>query len=190
MKHNNKRMDRIVGVVLGMALVVLLSPVYMAWCAGPVESKPAESQPAVAAPPAPEPAAAQPVTQNRYDPKGKADPFKPFIEIKTEAEKKADKKEQAEKSKLLPPLERYGLEEFKLIGIVWNQTRRVAMVEDSGGKTYAITEGMKIGLNEGKVEKILPDQVIVSEKVRDAFDNVKLEQAILKIKSEENEGEL
>lgn len=190
MKHKKQRMDRIVGVVLGMALIVLLSPVHMAWCAGPVESKPAESQPAVAEPPAPEPAAAQPVTQNRYDPKGKADPFKPFIEIKTEEEKKAQKKEQAEKSKLLPPLERYGLEEFKLIGIIWNQAKRVAMVEDSGGKTYAITEGMKIGLNEGKVEKILPDQVIVSEKVRDAFDNVKLEQAILKIKSEENEGEL
>ena len=189
MKHNRK-INSIVGVVLCMALIIFLSSVPAAWCAGPAESEPVETPPAVAESPAPVPDMPPSAVAHRYDPKGKADPFKPFIEIKSEAEKKAEKDAQAERAKLLPPLERYGLEEFKLIGIVWNRTKRVAMVTDSGGKTYAITEGMKIGLNEGKVEKILPDQVIVSEKVRDAFDNVKLEQAVLKIKSEENEGEL
>ena len=101
-----------------------------------------------------------------------------------------EKAKTAEKAKLLPPLERFGVEEFKLVGIIWNEKSKVAVVEDSKGKHHSLSEGSRIGLNNGMVEKILPDQVVVVEKIKDAFENVRPERAIITLMREEDEGEI
>lgn len=127
-----------------------------------------------------------------YVKEGKPDPFKPFIEIRVEKkETKAEEKaKKIERARTLPPLERFGVEEFKLVGIIWNEKSKVAVVEDSKGKHHSLSEGSHIGLNSGKVEKILPDQIVVVEKIKDAFDNVRPERATIKLMREEDEGEL
>ncbi|MBN2284520.1 MAG: pilus assembly protein PilP [Deltaproteobacteria bacterium] len=129
----------------------------------------------------------------RYTREGKVDPFKPFIEIEEKEKGKStgDVKPgtAAEEVQWRPPLERFGVEEFNLVGIIWNKKSQIATVEDSKGKFYTLQVGSKIGLKDGIVENILPDQVVVVEKMKDAFDNVTLERVILMLRTGE-EGEL
>ncbi len=121
-----------------------------------------------------------------YVKEGKPDPFKPFIEIRSEKEKKEEAEKAAEEVKVRPPLERFGVEEFKLVGIIWSEATKIAVVEDSTGKHHSLSEGSRIGVNEGMVEKILPDQVVVVEMIKDAFENVRPERSIIKLMGEED----
>ena len=167
MKRNNKQI--IAGAAV-FSFLLLCVPLQEAFCAGAAEKA---------------------VPGYHYVKEGKPDPFKPFIEIRSEKkETKEEKVKSAEKTKLLPPLERFGVEEFKLVGIIWNEKKKVAVVEDSRGKHHSLSEGSRIGLNDGMVEKVLPDQIVVVEKIKDAFENVRPERAIIKLMREEDEGEI
>ncbi|TSA51944.1 MAG: hypothetical protein D4R45_07775 [Planctomycetaceae bacterium] len=112
-----------------------------------------------------------------YNPAGKPDPFKPFIDtIKT--------KKAASKS----PLQKISIDEIKLVGIVWSGKKRIAMVEDLKGKRhhYVLYKGTPIGMNEGRVVKILADQVIIMERVENPSGKVKTKRIVLKLRTEEN----
>ncbi|MBW2631114.1 MAG: pilus assembly protein PilP [Deltaproteobacteria bacterium] len=122
----------------------------------------------------------------RYDPEGKPDPFKPFIEI-VEENKKAQKAQKTEKDKggvplPLPPLQRFSTEEFRLTGIVLAGTKRFAMVETPEGKRYILRRNTRIGVNGGRVIKILPDSVVVLEKIKDFEGNINTERIILTLR--------
>lgn len=108
-----------------------------------------------------------------YNPLGKPDPFKPFINIDIGSLKK-----QAEKKvESIFPLQRVGTENFKLVGIAGDQVRRVAVVEDSTKKFYPLFIGTRIGLHDGKVTDILADRVTVDE-----LDGKKIKRIILKLR--------
>jgi len=94
-----------------------------------------------------------------YNPAGKFDPFRPFVEEEIAAKKKEEKK----KAISIFPLQRMEVEQFKLVGIAGDQKRRIAMVEDVTKKFYPLSVGMRIGVNNGKVVEILSDRVIVEE---------------------------
>lgn len=94
-----------------------------------------------------------------YNPLGKPDPFKPFIDVEMTPAKKG----AADKVKSIFPLLRMGVENFNLVGIVGDQIRRVAVVEDSAKRFYPLFVGTRIGLHNGKVADILSDRVVVHE---------------------------
>ena len=91
-----------------------------------------------------------------YNPKGKIDPFKPLI--------REVKKDTKSKPRIgLTALERYSLEQMKLVGIGSYENSRIAVITDPRGKSYILVRGSPIGTNRGKVAEILADQVIIEE---------------------------
>ena len=119
----------------------------------------------------------------RYNPEGKPDPFKPFIEI-VEEDKKTQKTEKHKGGVTLPlpPLQRFSTEEFRLTGIVLTGTKRFAMVETPEGKRYVLRRNTRIGTNGGRVIKILSDSVVVLEKRKDFEGNINTENIILTLR--------
>ena len=118
-----------------------------------------------------------------YNPKGKRDPFKPFISMA-----KIDKSKK--KGPRLTPLQKYKLSQLKLVGIIWGISRSVAMVEDSTTKGFILKRGTLVGENNGRVVKITKDRVIVQQKrIGSLGTEVKKIRVTLKLhKSEEGEA--
>ncbi|MFP3869653.1 MAG: pilus assembly protein PilP [Syntrophobacteria bacterium] len=106
----------------------------------------------------------------KYDPKGKPNPFKPFIAARKAATSAPSPRERVGP---LTPLEKMSLSEIQkgLKAIVWGKMGTKALVEDGTGKGYVIEEGSYVGQNEGIVKKIFEDKIIVEEYVRRPLDN-------------------
>lgn len=110
-----------------------------------------------------------------YDPKGKPDPFKPFVDAeiamkKRQLEQRMLAQKQLELKKrqqhgLLPlsPLQRQAIEQFKLVGIAGNNRVRKAVVQDGSGKFYPLYTGTLVGLNSAKVVEIREQSVLLEE---------------------------
>ncbi|MBW2599325.1 MAG: pilus assembly protein PilP [Deltaproteobacteria bacterium] len=121
----------------------------------------------------------------RYNPEGKPDPFKPFIKIVEKgksAGKAPDTQLIEERAAFIPPLQRFSTEEFRLTGIVLTGAKRFAMVETPEGKRYLLRRNTRIGINEGRVIKILSDSVVVLEKIKDFEGNTNTERIILTLR--------
>ncbi len=120
-----------------------------------------------------------PATPYSYQPAGKADPFVPFIELELALKKKQEEELKTKvtvKKKSLPvsPLQQAEIGQFRLVGIAGDDQRRTAMVEDGVAKKYyPLYVGTYIGLNGGRVVSILPDRVIVEERLQDETKKVK-----------------
>ena len=112
-----------------------------------------------------------------YDPSGKSDPFKPFIETELA------KKKTVEQS--VNPLRRQAVEQFRLVGVVGDGKGRRAMVQDSAGKFYSLLPGAYIGLNDGRVSQILTDRIVVDEKIRTDEGKIRQRQIIIKLRQDE-----
>jgi len=145
------------GIISFFALVLLSAgPVYSA----PPDVAPKSAVKSLAAPPA----VAADSLNFHYDPKGKTDPFKPFVEAELALRKVKEAQLKKKRQKLpLSPLQRAGIEQFKLVGIGGNEKGRTAVVQDMAGKYYTLSIGTPIGMNNGKVAKILRDRVVVEE---------------------------
>jgi Tfp pilus assembly protein PilP len=140
-----------------------------------VAAKPSSAVPAIDQPQIKPQAQAQNVPENNYKyyPLGKPDPFHPFVDIVIATKKKEEKKVSAY------PLERDEIEKFSLVGIVGDQTQRLAIVEvmeEGKLKFYPLLRGTHIGLRKGKVMEIMADRVIVEEP-----DKNKTRRIILKL---------
>jgi type IV pilus assembly protein PilP len=123
-------------------------------------------------------AASSPASRSRAV--AKPDPFRPFIETDVEQKIKQEEglgKKGGGKSLPLSPLQQREIGEFRLVGIAGNDDRRTAVVEDgTAKKTYSLFVGTYIGRNEGRVIQILPDRVIVEERVEDPVKKEKKAQ--------------
>jgi Tfp pilus assembly protein PilP len=118
----------------------------------------------------------------RYNPQGRIDPFKPFVDPAAIAKQKAGK------SKALPlnPLQRLGIEQFRLVGIIEGDRGRRAMVQDAAsGKFFSLVQGSYIGLNNGRVAAILKDEVIVNERVTTDEGKIQSRKQIMKLRQDE-----
>jgi type IV pilus assembly protein PilP len=96
-----------------------------------------------------------------YDPSGRRDPFAPIIESGT----------TGQSDTALPPLQRVGLTELNLIGIVWGAYGYTAMVQTPDGKGYSIRRGTRVGPNNGMVSSITERGIIVQERFTDVYGN-------------------
>jgi type IV pilus assembly protein PilP len=189
MERTRKRLKRNKLLARSLALVFLLAGfVTAAPAATPPAAKPAEVKPAAQQEAMPV-AASPEMPDYRYDPKGKIDPFKPFVRL----ELPTPSKKGPEIKKLtghLTPLQRVALDKVRVTGIAGSSSKRVAMVEDGGGggKGYLVYVGTLIGENGGKVIQILPDRVIVEEKLGESKGKEKMHRVALKLHKEEGEG--
>ena len=91
-----------------------------------------------------------------YNPEGRRDPFAPII-VKQEVTAKLSDR---------PPLERYNLYEFKMMGVIWGGFGYNAMLEGPDGKGYFVRVGTVIGPNKGVVKKITQSSIVVEEKFK------------------------
>lgn len=120
---------------------------------------PKEAAKAAEAAPAAE-VAAKPPAEDRYNPKGKRDPFEPFIKT----DRKASKADLA----AVPPLQRYDIAELRFVGVIWTAKGARALVEDVEGKGYTVAVGTKIGRAGGVVTRITDGQIFVGEVSRES----------------------
>ena len=96
-----------------------------------------------------------------YDPSGRRDPFLPMFQFG----------QQVEPDSSLPPLQRVGLTELSLIGVLWGNYGYTAMVQTPDGKGYSIRRGTRIGPNNGVVSSITERGIIVQERFTDVYGN-------------------
>ena len=120
-----------------------------------------------------------PVMTYTYKPEGKPDPFKPLIVERPEVP--TPKKVAEVVSESGTPLEKMELKQLKLVAVIWNIRDPKAMVEDSAGKGYIITNGTSIGKNKGKVTQITSAGVVVSEKHETSSGKFSTREVTLKL---------
>lgn len=103
-----------------------------------------------------------------YDPQGKIDPFRSVFVTQPRKAMEVSRKAQ-ERKMPLTPLQKLGVSQLKVVGIIISPTGNKALVEDPAGKGYVITVGTYVGSNFGRVTRILNDRIIVEEEVEDFF---------------------
>ena len=108
-------------------------------------------------------------------------PFKTFIVKATERPSVVAPK---------TPLQRYELEQLKLVAIIWGINSPVAMIEAPDGKGYKIKKGDLVGSREGRVKRIEKDRVIVEERFTEANGEVVINEFEIKLPLPKEEEEL
>jgi type IV pilus assembly protein PilP len=131
---------------------------------------PAEATPTPTA--TPEEAVAE---EYNYNPIGKRDPFRSFLADELAPDTR----------KVVTPLQRYDLDQLRIIGIIWGISSPRAMVTSPDGKGYVVQKGTLIGKNWGKVSRITQDEVIISEEYRDFEGKLIVTEVPLKLPKDE-----
>ena len=114
-----------------------------------------------------------------YNPAGKPDPFKPFIQLASRGSSRT----------ALTPLQKFDISQLKLVAIISTSEGNIALVEDATGKGYFLKKGTWIGKNDGKVTKILKDAVIIQEVYQDIFGQTKTNEVSIFLHKVEEGGE-
>ena len=65
------------------------------------------------------------------------------------------------------PLQRYEIDQLKLIAVITGLAQPKAMVVTPDGKGYVVKLGTRIGKNFGRVARIKSGEVIIAEDYRD-----------------------
>lgn len=94
-----------------------------------------------------------------YSPTDKRDPFKPFVKV---VDKEIEIK--PEFNPLLPPIKRFALSQFKLVGVMWLESVPQAMLTDPERNTYILSVGDEIGNRQGSIVEIRENGIAVEEK--------------------------
>jgi len=104
-----------------------------------------------------------------YNPIGKPDPFHPFwdigvVQLKTSNISNKNNKKDNNCSTSLACMD---VGQLTLVGVILpKHGRPLAMVQDAAGLGYIVHIGTRIGTHDGRVYRILPDRIIVREKIR------------------------
>lgn len=130
-------------------------------------------------PPAPKADPIAPVEVYKYNPSGKRDPFRSLLVVQEKAT--GPRKED------LPPLQRYGVQDFVLGGITWDAKGAMAVVRAPDGKGYILKKGVSIGPNKGIITKITPSNVVVLEKITNYKGKEESREVILELHSPEED---
>ncbi len=91
-----------------------------------------------------------------YDPVGKRDPFRSFIQDNRALDEGIES-----------PLEGFDLGQLEVAGVVWRGDRRRALILDPSGQAYVVSEGDVIGKNSGRILAINDSSMLVKEKYVD-----------------------
>ncbi len=139
----------------------------------PNPTGPGDAAPAAAA--TPEAAANE---EYEYNPIGKRDPFRSFLSD-----------EAVTQTRALTPLQRYDIDQIRVVGVIWGISTPRAMVVTPDGKAFVVQKGTLIGRPEnwGKVSRITQDEVVVSQEYRD-FEGKAVSQEVSIKMPRENQG--
>ena len=119
----------------------------------------------------------QPEGTVSYNPEGKIDPFAPLYK-----EGVALSLEKQNKERRIPrtPLEMVDLGQLKLVAIMHAKSGNKALVEEASGKGYIVAKGTYMGINSGRVVKILKDSIIIEEEAEDIMGKRIIQERELK----------
>ncbi|MBI4698986.1 MAG: pilus assembly protein PilP [Nitrospirae bacterium] len=110
-----------------------------------------------------------------YEPKGRLDPFVPLIETAKKAKGKKGGGSQG-------TIESFDAGDFKLIGIAKKNEQMYGLLLAPDNKSYPAKEGTILGLHKGRVDKILPDKIIIIEYIKDFKGELKPRQVVLELR--------
>jgi type IV pilus assembly protein PilP len=99
--------------------------------------------------------------QYTYDPRGRRDPFLPYKSYRPGPSTSSP----AKVVDATDPLQRWELDRFAVVAIMWEIRLPKAMVKDPDGKTYMVSKNTKIGRNSGQVVAIREGEVVVVETI-------------------------
>ncbi|NCO56947.1 MAG: pilus assembly protein PilP [Deltaproteobacteria bacterium] len=141
---------------------------------------PTEEQKPVAAGPAEE---AVVEAEYAYHADGRRDPFESLIKG-TEVATAAPKEEGPFVAVVdgggdFSPLERYEMEELRLVGIVDAGGSYRGLVEVADGKSYFLGSGARVGRNGGVVSRVLEDRVVITETYRNPLGETRTKDVYL-----------
>ena len=89
-----------------------------------------------------------------YNPIGKRDPFRSFLNFTRRDDRNSER---------LGPLQKYEIDQYHLVGIIWGIDRPRALVQDPSDTGHVAEIGTYIGKNWGKVTQITQAEVVVTE---------------------------
>jgi Tfp pilus assembly protein PilP len=118
-----------------------------------------------------------------YPPKAERDPFKSFVATRAPVEAPSEKS-----PRIKTPLQRYSLDQLKVVGIITGGNVREALLEDDVGKGYVVVVGDEVGSEGGKITAIQPDRIVIESTYRDVLGNKKVRRIVKKLYTSE-EGE-
>lgn len=83
-------------------------------------------------------------------------------------------------------LESVSLDKFKLVGVVTGPNQLRAMVATDQGKTFFVSEKMKIGMNRGVITRITPDEIQVTERTINVLGQEEVTQSLIKMHADKD----
>ncbi|MBI1819789.1 MAG: pilus assembly protein PilP [Nitrospirae bacterium] len=131
------------------------------------------------------PVAQPPVTLPRpvysYNPEGKRDPFKAYME--------AGLVSKTSKNTVFPLLN-FPLSDLRLVAVIGiSKNRYLAMVQTPDGKGYTVKAGMEIGNNRGKIKEIDHQSISIEEEYTEMSGEKKKRTIVLSLRPPE-EGQI
>ncbi len=93
--------------------------------------------------------------QFNYSAEGRRDPFQPYEEVRITV--------SGEVLGPLLPLQRFDLDQLKLVGIIWDVTEPKAMFLDPGANVHLVGKDDRIGRNNGYIAVIREGEVVIIE---------------------------
>ena len=110
-----------------------------------------------------------PVEDYHYDMQGQRDPLEPLVK---EVLPETLRPKLPGPERPLGPLERFDISALKLVGIVWGELGRKALIKAPDGKSYFATLDTYMGKYSGKVIAIENDRLVIEEEYLNAQDKV------------------
>jgi type IV pilus assembly protein PilP len=112
------------------------------------------------------------------------DPFLSFVATRTPVAVSSVKTPD-----IKTPLQRYSLDQLKVVGIISGGELRKALLEDDVGKGYVVSAGDAVGSEGGRIAAIQKDRIIIESTYRDVLGNQKMRQITKRLYvSEEGEN--
>lgn len=106
-----------------------------------------------------------------YSSSGKRDPFRPFLQAPKE-------KARQQITKSTPPIKRFPLDQFRVVGIVWMEQDAKVMIVDPEKNTYFLGVDDEIGNKNGRIVEVRNNGLLVEETriFEDVFGETKVEK--------------
>ena len=158
------RSPRCIGVAL---LLSLLLSVQVGSIHGQEQAGPRRARPNTPAPPVPKPP--ELAEDYRYTTQDRRDPLEPLVK---EVPPDVLRPKPRLPERPLGPLERFDLSALKLVGVVWGELGRKALIKAPDGKSYFATLETYMGKYSGKVIAIENDRLVIEEQYLNAEDKL------------------
>jgi len=111
------------------------------------------------------------------------DPFRSFIQVKSPGA--AVRKKPARR---LTPLQKYSLDQLRVVGVIGGGSLRKALLEDDVGKGYVVGVGDAVGNQGGTIVVIKPDRIVIKEIHTDALGEDKVRRITKRLYAVKKDG--